>query len=138
MSALVELGKTLLEVASVLKDYFLKKPDAEERKQKEAILTAVSEAFYKTERYYAFRGAGNLQNPERELEIARDWEHAAILIQAVDKNLGERLHFKARSWLESAKGETLSPEHIKEAGIQLRRIRAEGMTLFEKPKPKRR
>ena len=119
-----EFSGLMLSLASTLKTL-----EVDRRSQKEAIEQAVSEAFINTEKYYEFRGHNALQDREREYDLAQYWERAAILIQPIDYNLANRLALKSRFWLE---GGTWSDEQIKEAGIQLHRVRAEGMTLFGK------
>jgi hypothetical protein len=101
----------------------------EKRKQGQEIQKAISKAFHNTEKYYAYRNSGNPPEKQREIDLAADWESAGILIKPVDRILAERIALKTNFWLD---GGTWSDERIKEAGIQLKRIRAEGMTLFEK------
>lgn len=114
----------MLSLASTLKAL-----EVDRRKQKENIEQAISRAFINTEKYYEFRGHNARQDREREYDLAQDWERAAILIQPIDENLAYRMALKSRFWLD---GGTWSDEQIKEAGIQLHRVRAEGMSLFGK------
>ena len=93
----------------------------------------ISSAFHKTEKYYAYLAEGKPHDRQRELDLAKDWEHAAILVEAVDRDLGERLGLKGNYWRE---GGTWSEQQIWNAGIQLQRVRAEGMTLFAKKREK--
>ena len=119
-----EFSGLMLSLASTLKAL-----EVDRRIQKEAIEQAVSRAFINTEKYYEFRGLNARQDRERKYELSQDWERAAILIQPIDENLASRMALKSRFWLD---GGTWSDEQIKEAGIQLHRVRAEGMSLFGK------
>jgi hypothetical protein len=124
------IAGTCLRIASLLKGLGVDK-----RKQKEKIKKAVSKAFHNTEKYYAYRNSGNPPDRQREIDLAADWEKAGILIEPVDRNLAQRIALKTNFWRD---GGTWNDDQIKEAGIQLKRIRAEGMTLFEKKtKPKK-
>ena len=98
------------------------------RKQREDIQKAISSAFHNTEKYYAFLEDGNQRDRERELDLARDWEAAAILIDSVDSALANRIGLKGSYWRD---GGTWDDTQIKQAGIQLDHIRAEGMTLLK-------
>lgn len=115
-------GNTLLKLAAILDKWKVDK-----RKQKEDIHKAVSTAFHNTEKYYAYLGDGNQRDSQREYDLARDWEHAAILIEDVDSILANRLGLKGAFWRD---GGTWSAKQIADAGIQLERVRAEGMTLL--------
>jgi hypothetical protein len=124
-----QFAGVLLKLAAVLNAL-----DIDRRKQKEEILKAVSRAFINTEKYYALRGADSAQDRAKEFDLAHEWEQAAILIQAVDEGLANRLALKSRFWRE---GGTWSDEQIEAAGIQLERVRAEGMSLFGKKAKKK-
>ena len=118
------ISATLLSIASLVQH-----ADIEKRKQIEKIKREVSRAFHSTERYYAIRHAGQAQDNGSEFEIAAQWEAAAILIEPIDKNLADRLALKSKFWRE---GGTWSDDQIRDAGIQLNRVRAEGMTVFQR------
>lgn len=130
MDPWITIGNTLLKLASILDKWKVDK-----RKQKEDILTAISTAFHNTEKYYAFLGDRNPRDKQREIDLARDWEHAAILVEAVDENLAGRLGLKGSYWRDS---DTWSDQQIADAGIQLERVRAEGMTLLTNKKAKKK
>ena len=128
MGAWITVGDTLLKLAPILDKW-----QVDKRKQREDIQKAISTAFHNTEKYYAFLNDGNKRDTQREYDLSRDWEHAAILVEAVDSHLANRLGLKGSYW---HKGGTWSDEQIANAGIQLERVRAEGMTLFSKKKTK--
>lgn len=104
----------------------LNKLEADKRKQKEDIQKAVSIAFHHTERYYAFLEDGSSRDRGKEFDLALDWETAGILIRSVSPDLADRIGLKSSFWRN---GGIWDSEEIKEAGIQLDFIRAEGMTL---------
>ena len=118
------IGGTLLKIAALLSKF-----DTDKRKQKEDIQDAISEAFHNTEKYYIFIENGHDRDREREYDLARDWEHAGILVEAVDRKLGNRLGLKGSYWRD---GGTWSQAQIHDAGIELTRVRAEGMELFKR------
>ena len=120
---------TMLSLAGVLNGLH-----GDRRRQKEDVQKAISTAFNNTEKYYALRGHGPERDREREFDLAQQWEHAAILIQAVDDRLANRLALKSRFWREGA---AWSDEQIAAAGIQLERVRGEGMSLFGKKAPEK-
>lgn len=100
----------------------------DKRKQREDIKKAISFAFHNTEKYYAHLEEGNARDRQRELDLAGDWESAAILIESVDQALANRIGLKGSFWRD---GGTWDDARIKGAGIQLNFIRAEGMTLLQ-------
>ena len=124
MNAWTNIGSALLQLVPILD-----KIQADRRKQKEDIQRAISSAFHNTEKYYAYLEEGKARDKQQEYDLARDWEHAAILVEAVDKDLANRLGLKGSYWRA---GGTWSEQQIRNAGIQLERVRAEGMTLFAK------
>ncbi len=124
MEVWTTIGNSLLRLAAILD-----KLKTDKRKQKEDIQKAISTAFHNTEKYYAFLDAGNARNREREYDLGKDWEHAAILVESVDKELANRLGLKGSYWRD---GGTWSEQQIGEVGIQLERVRTEGMSLFFK------
>ena len=126
MSLWEPVSSTLLSVASLLQS-----AKAEKRNQIEEIKKAVSKAFHHTERYYTQREAGDMRNDGIEFEIAESWEAASILIEPLDSNLANRLSLKSRFWRE---GGLWSDQQIHDAGIQLDRVRAEGMILVKPQK----
>ena len=130
MDAWVAIGNSLLRLAGILDKWKI-----DRRKQKEDIQKAISTAFHNTEKYYAFLSDGNSRDRQREFDLARDWEHAAILIEDVDGGLANRLGLKGSYWRD---GGTWSDKQVADAGIQLERVRAEGMTLFAKKKAKKK
>jgi hypothetical protein len=102
---------------------------SEKRRQREEIQKAITKAFNNTEKYYAYLDQGNAQNRDREFDLASDWDNASILIKDLDTDLANRLSLKAGFWRD---GGTWSAEKIKSMGIQLARVRKEGMDLFNK------
>lgn len=126
MDVWATIGNSLLKLAAILDKF-----QTDKRKQKEDIQKAISSAFHNTEKYYAFLDAGHARDKQREYDLAKDWEHAAILVESVDKELANRLGLKGSYWRD---GGTWSDQQIGDAGIQLERVRAEGMALFSKKK----
>lgn len=118
------MTSVLLSLASNLNKF-----KGDQREQKQEIQLAISNAFHNTEKYYTFLENGSARDREREYDLARDWECASIFVGAVDPKLANRLGIKGAFWREGA---TWSQETIEEAGIQLARVRAEGMSLFGK------
>ena len=133
MSTWEPISATLLSIGSLVQAILAEKRNQVDgnRKQAEEIKIAISAAFHSTERYYALRQAGKPQDDGIEFEIAQQWETAAILIEPLDQNLANRLSLKSRFWRE---GGIWSDEEIRDAGIQLSRVRAEGMTIFSETK----
>ncbi len=121
MDIWIRITSILLSVSSLLRQM-----NAEQRKQKEEVQKAVSNAFHSTDAYYTYRDSGKPRDTDREFSIARDWEHASILIEPLDADLANRLGIKSCFWRE---GGLWSDQQIKEAGIQLKKVRAEGMTI---------
>lgn len=121
--------KLVLDLIKFFKDLGQEKKRAatETIKTQTAIKNAVSKAWYATEGYYAHLAAGKLPDKQVEINIAECWDEAGRLIKPYDENLASRLGLKGRYWLD---GGTWSAEQVAEAGIQLDRVRAEGMTLF--------
>ncbi|HOR77647.1 MAG TPA: hypothetical protein PLG04_02415 [Anaerolineaceae bacterium] len=126
----VALGTWAQIIALILKALSIIPRDRTKRSEHhEQTLRALSWAYHETEKYYASLSAGNANNLQMELDIAAAWEAAAILVERYDQTLAQRLGLKSRFWRE---GGIWTNEQIKQAGIQLERVRAEGMSLFKK------
>jgi hypothetical protein len=109
----------------------LKQLGAEKRQEKQAILSAISKAFYATENYYRMLENGGARDNQKECDVAGQWECASLLIEPIDSDLAKRLGLKSNFWRGGA---AWSGQEISTAGIQLDRVRAEGMTLFNQNK----
>lgn len=96
-------------------------------------LEALTDAYYETERYFAFINEGGVENRERQYQIAQKWDHLSNLIRKYDANLASRLSLKSRFWREGA---AWSPEQVKEANIGLQKIRSDGRVLLLMKKQK--
>ncbi len=122
--------ETFASIATLLVNLYLqlKHLRTEKRMEKQAILSAVSKAFHATESYYRMLENGSARDTERECNIAEKWEHASLLIKPIDAELAKRLGLKSNFWRNGA---AWSNEEISAAGIQLERVRAEGMILFK-------
>lgn len=70
---------------------------------------------------------GGKRDAQNECNIAEQWEQAALLLEPNDAELAKRLGLKSNFWRSGA---AWSDEEVSAAGIQLDRVRAEGMTLF--------
>jgi len=93
----------------------------------EDTLQAISRAYHSTTKYYAALDRGKPRDKNTELDLAQQWESASIFVREYDSTLAQRLGLKSRFWREDG---AWSDEMIDGAGIQLDRVRAEGMTLF--------
>jgi hypothetical protein len=105
----------------------IKRLGIEKRKEKQVILSAVSKAFHTTENYYRMLDNGGKRDTQNECNIAEQWEQAALLLEPIEAELAKRLGLKSNFWRSGA---AWSDEEVSAAGIQLDRVRAEGMTLF--------
>lgn len=90
---------------------------------------AFSEALFATEKYYALRAEGKSKNVEMEYDIALLWNKVSILIAPFNKDLAQRLNIKSRFWQEGA---IWSDEQIKDAKIELTRVRRDSSITFMK------
>lgn len=106
---------------------YLHKLGVESKKERQAIRDAVSRAFHATECYYRMLEEGNARVGDKECDIAQKWERASMLIEPYDSELSKRLSLKGNFWRTGA---AWSSKQIHAAGIELDRVRAEGMTLF--------
>ncbi len=93
----------------------------------EKTLRALSKAYHDTEKYYAYLNAGNSKNQQMEYDIAYEWETASTFVNRYNSTYAQQLGLKSRFWREGA---AWTPEQIAQAGIQLDRVRAEGMSLL--------
>lgn len=107
----------------------LHKLGKEKEKEKQVIRIGISEAFHATESYYRLLENGKNRDTEIECNIAEKWEYASFLIEPFDKALSKRLSLKGNFWRGGA---AWSEKEISEAGIQLSRVRGEGITLFQR------
>jgi hypothetical protein len=106
---------------------YLHQLGAEKKKEWQSIRDAVSKAFHATESYYRMLEAGHSRDTEKECRIAEKWENTSMLIEPFDADLSKRLGLKGNFWRSGA---AWSKKEIHAAGIELERVRAEGMTLF--------
>lgn len=74
-----------------------------------------------SEAYYAFLKE-HKRDHEKEYDLARKWEHAAVLLGKYDSSLSERLDAKSEYWRA---GGTWSEDAVQKAGIGLERIKKE-------------
>lgn len=124
---------TLTSIAAVLSGFgiYLHQLGIEKKKEQQAIRIAVSKAFHATESYYRILDNGGTRDTPKECDIAEKWECASLLIKPFDSDLSQRLGLKSNFWRSGA---TWSKKEISDAGIQLEKVRAEGMILFDEGK----
>ena len=95
--------------------------------EKQAAELALSNAYNKTEGYYATLKGGADKSQEKEYQVASAWDEVAILLRKFDENLAHRLKLKSRFWREGA---AWSDEQIRLAKIGLDDVRREGTVVL--------
>jgi hypothetical protein len=90
----------------------------------ETIVEAIAET-----RKYIERDNSNERSRDKELELYKLWQQAAIKVRRVDSNLAERLEVKSLYWKDAMR---LPRKEILEKGIALRQVEDEFKKLFSR------